>query len=119
MSHAIFISSHSQMETAANFRPSDRFLTHRSRFDRVSIRSRLLNRQLQRSRNLLWEEREHRLPDDSVNPHLNPAICSRYRGFVGDSHRILTVLLHMQSELISRDIGERERDYTSEQEQTK
>jgi hypothetical protein len=43
------------MGTAAHFRPWDMFITHRSRFDRVSIRSRLLNGRLQGPRKLVWE----------------------------------------------------------------
>lgn len=49
------LSGHSQMGSAANFRPWDMFMTHRSRFDRVSVRSNFLNRRLQGSRKLLWE----------------------------------------------------------------
>ena len=55
MRHPMLFSGHSQMGTATNFRPWDMFIPHRSRFDRVSIRSRLLNRRLQGFRKLLWE----------------------------------------------------------------
>lgn len=51
----MLFSGHSQMGTTTNFRARDMFLTQRSRFDRVSIRSHFLNRQLQRSRNLIRE----------------------------------------------------------------
>lgn len=49
------LSGHSQMRTAPYVRSRHLLITHRCRFDRVRIRSRLLNRRLQGFRKLVWE----------------------------------------------------------------
>jgi len=88
------------MGTAAHFRPRDLFITHRSRFDRIRIRSCLLNRQFQAPRKLFWQHGEDCFPDYSINLRINPAKALRHRGFVGDPHGILAVLLRAQRELV-------------------
>jgi hypothetical protein len=104
MRHPKLLSGHSQMGTAANFRPRDMFITHRSRFNCICVGPRILNRRLQRLRKLVWEEREDCLPKNSINPRINPAIGLRHRGFVGDPHGVLAVLLRAQSELVALDL---------------
>jgi hypothetical protein len=82
------------------------FITHRSRFDRIWIRSRFLNRQFQAPRRLFRQHGEDCFPDNSVNPRINPAIALRHGGFVGNSHGILAVFLRAQRELVALDLFE-------------